>query len=132
MTAARLLQSITSWGLDLSVVDGALVVKGKPSRNVQMLIGLYRQALIDALQGHDRPLADAHPRVQLLAMGFVEWRRPDGTRQWVHNDGDDAGDRILIGEIRFEDARAEQAGRTRQARTLLGREGFIRHKETRL
>jgi hypothetical protein len=88
-----------------------------------MLIALYREALINVVQGRDAPLSATHTRKQLIAMGFVQIKTNDG-KVWCHNDGDAVGDRILLADITWDSARAEQAGRVTQSRTLLGREGF--------
>ena len=75
-----------------------------------LLLGLYNAPLMSVLLGHDVPLSDTHPRDQLLALGFVEWKTAAGPT-WVHNEGDDVGYRILCGDISFETARAAQAHR---------------------
>lgn len=120
MTAMRLLQKIESWGVRLSLRASRLVVTGKPSTSTKQLIGLHRKELIDALRGTDTDLSVARGRTYLESIGAFQMPLRTGFERgrgftlggWTHSLGDEHLERILCGEIDFEQATRDHAEAT--------------------
>jgi hypothetical protein len=112
MTARKLLDRITSYGVTLAVRDGRLVVNGRPTHRTRLLIGAHRAALVSVLSGHDVDLTTTRTPAFLASVGAVQLE----TGAWTHSLGDDHLEAILCGDVTFEDARAEASARDARAR----------------
>lgn len=115
MTATKLIAQIEGYGVRLREKGGTLHVIGKPKQDLRWLIGTHRDEILSALRGHDVELSIKRGREFLESVGAFQlpipmWSEERGNfvvlGRWTHNLGDEHLDRILCGEISFEDAKA--------------------------